>query len=330
MPRIGICNPVYEPVFADPTVIIDEGMLYAFATADDQGDGRGLRLIPIMRSRNGQAWEDVGDAFTDRPAWIPAEAGIWAPDISSKNGRYLLFYSMAVWGDHEIPAIGVASSDRPTGPFTDHGPVLRSMEIGVFNSIDPMHFFDDDSHSYLIWGSFNGIYGVALDNEGLRVAGNKFQIAGDAFEAAHVIKRNGWYYLLGSKGTCCDGELSTYRVCVGRSEQLQGPYIDRDGITLMDNGGTLVLQGDIDGTSAPKIVGPGHHSIFTDLDGQDWIVYHGIDASNPYLPNRAPRRPLFIDPITWHEGWPLVKDMKPNLADQPGPAITNNGQEMSR
>ncbi|MBB3127042.1 arabinan endo-1,5-alpha-L-arabinosidase [Paenibacillus rhizosphaerae] len=323
MSSVNISNPVFTPVFADPTVIYESGDgLYAYATADDRGDGRGQRLIPILKTVNGSDWEDVGDAFETRPAWIPKGAGIWAPDISRKHGKYLLFYSIAVWGDHEIPAIGVAVSDKPEGPFVDKGPIIRSMDIGVYNSIDPMHFIDDDGSSYLIWGSFNGIYGIPLSQDGLSKIGEKFLLAGDAYEAAHIIKRDGYYYFFGSRGTCCDGALSTYHVCVGRSSSLFGPYHDKEGKELTQNGGTLVIKGELsEPVGSNDIVGPGHHSVFTDTTGQDWMVYHAIEAVQPYLPNGAPRRPLFMDPMIWEDGWPFIKGFRPNLHEQPGPVL---------
>jgi arabinan endo-1,5-alpha-L-arabinosidase len=44
----------------------------------------------------------------------------------------------------------------------------------------------------------------------------------------------------GSRGTCCEGENSGYNVAVGRSKDLKGPYVDREGTDLMLGGGTLI------------------------------------------------------------------------------------------
>ena len=53
------------------------------------------------------------------------------------------------------------------------------------------------------------------------------QIAGTLTEGTYIIKRDGYYYLFGSAGSCCDGANSTYHVVVARSENLMGPYVNK-------------------------------------------------------------------------------------------------------
>ena len=48
-------------------------------------------------------------------------------------------------------------------------------------------------------------------------------------EATALMYRDGWYYLLGTHGTCCDGPNSTYNIRVGRSRKVSGPYLDNPG-----------------------------------------------------------------------------------------------------
>jgi arabinan endo-1,5-alpha-L-arabinosidase len=312
-------NPVFEPVFADPSVIrAEDGTFYAYGTEDDWGDGAGPRLIPILRSDNLTEWEYVGDAFRRKPEW-KSEGGLWAPHIARHRDRYLLYYSYSVWGDSN-PGIGVATADHPAGPFTDHGKLFTSEEIGVSNSIDPM-FFVDDGTPYLIWGSFGGIYGIRLSDDGLRTVGEKFQIAGDAFEAPYLVKRGGYYYLFVSLGSCCEGEHSTYRVAVGRARSLRGPYLDREGKDLLASEGTLVLAGDEEEGKEKRFVGPGHNAVVTDDRGTDWIIYHAIDPTDPRLPGGATRRPLLIDPLKWEGGWPSVEQGIPGTDRKPGPVF---------
>ncbi|WP_274362983.1 family 43 glycosylhydrolase [Paenibacillus thermotolerans] len=314
-------NPVFEPVLADPSVIRgNDGYFYAYGTEDDWGDGSGAKLVPIVRSKDMTAWEYIGDAFAQKPEWH-GYGSIWAPDISNHNGLYYLYYSMSSWGDSN-PGIGVATSEKPEGPFEDRGALFRSADIGVGNSIDPMRFTDDDGVSYLFWGSFRGIFGVRLSEDGLSVVGEKFHIAGGSYEAAYMIKRDGYYYFFGSRGTCCEGENSGYNVAVGRSESLRGPYVDKDGVKLLASGGTLALIGHFPNQQTSKpVAGPGHNAIITDDNGTDWIVYHGVDMANPYLPDGATRRPLMLDPLVWEDGWPRVKDLTPNMQPQDGPVF---------
>ncbi|MCP8967959.1 family 43 glycosylhydrolase [Ectobacillus ponti] len=316
-------NPVFEPVFADPSVIKGEdGYYYAYGTEDDWGDGHGPHVVPILRSKNLVDWKFHRDAFEVKPGWKEGGGGLWAPDISKhKDGKYYMYYSVSIWGDPN-PAIGVATADSPGGPFTDQGQLFTSDSIGVDNSIDPQFFQDDDGKSYLFWGSFHGIYGIELSADGLKTVGEKFQVADTQYEAPYVIKRDGKYYFFGSAGSCCDGENSTYHVNVGRSDSIKEPFKDAKGVSLLQGGGTTVLAfNEKKGKNGKQFVGPGHNAIVTDAAGKDWILYHAIDADDPRLLNGATRRPLLIDAITWEKGWPTVKGKEPGNGPAPAPAV---------
>lgn len=308
-------NPVFEPVLADPSIIkADDGFYYAYGTEDAWGEDPDTKLVPVVRSENLVKWEYVGEAFETKPRWKGA-GSIWAPDITKYQGKYYLFYSLSIWGDSN-PGIGVAVSENPAGPFEDQGKLFTSEEIGVENSIDPFFFVEEDA-PYLFWGSFNGIYGVELAMDDLSVKGEPFQIAGNDYEAPYIIKRDNYYYFFGSRGSCCEGENSTYNVAVARSEKLQGPYVDKEGIPLVENGGYMILEGSQEG----EFVGPGHNAIITDDKGTDWIVYHAIEKEDPLLWTGASRRPLMIDPIVWQDGWPGIKNGVPSEGIQDAPFI---------
>lgn len=314
-------NPVFEPTNADPTIVkADDGYFYVYSTEDHWGDR--LHLIPIIRSKDLVNWEFVGDAFETKPTWKPA-GSLWAPDISRYAGKYYLFYSYSLWGDPN-PGIGLAVSQTPQGPFTDLGKFFLSDEIGVSNSIDPFFFEDDNGKIYLFWGSFHGIYGIELNfqNDTFTTTGTKFQIAGTGFEATYIIKRNGYYYFFGSNGSCCNGENSTYNVRSARGENIQGPYTDASGNSLLQNNplpGTQVVKAN-DGDQG--FAGPGHNAeIVTDNQGNDWLVYHAIDKNNPLLPNGATRRPLLIDKLIWPNEWPLIEFFHPSTGDKPAPVF---------
>ncbi|WP_245690084.1 family 43 glycosylhydrolase [Sediminibacillus albus] len=306
-------NPVYEPVLADPSIIkADDGYYYAYGTEDAWGDDSETKLVPIVRSKNMADWEFIGEAFSEKPDWKGA-GSIWAPDIQYYNDRYYLYYSLSIWGDSN-PGIGVAVSDFPGGPFEDQGKLFTSEEVGVANSIDPF-FRVEDGTPYLVWGSFHGIYGVELSEDGLSRIGEPFPIAGDAYEAPYIVKHESSYYFFGSKGSCCEGADSTYHVAVGRADSFKGPYVDQEGKKLLDNGGTTILSADANG----RFAGPGHNAIITDEAGQDWMVYHAIEKNDPLLWSGASRRPLLIDPIRWENGWPVMEGGKPSEQSQTAP-----------
>jgi arabinan endo-1,5-alpha-L-arabinosidase len=298
-------NPVYEAhVFPDPTAIrAPDGPYYAYATYHEWDGDADRPLVPAIRSRNLVDWEYVGPAFAARPNW--KRGGVWAPAVVRRAGRYLLYYSLARWGDPN-PGIGVAVADDPTGPFADRGPVLWSEGVGVPNSIDPCPFVDGET-PYLFWGSKRGVYGARLAPDGLSIAddADPFRVAGEGVEAAHLVARGGRYYLFVSAGTCCEGAESTYRVLAGRSASLRGPYRGPDGERLTASTGAAVVRG------GDAFVGPGHCTTVLDDAGERWLLYHAYDREDPWR-GETPRRVLALDPLEWRDGWPRVPSRTPS------------------
>ena len=312
-------NPVFEPVLADPSVLrAEDGYIYAYGTEDDWADGEGVRVVPVLRSKNMAAWEYVGEAFETKPSWKPG--GVWAPDVSYFNGMYYMYYTMSIWGD-DNPGIGLAVADSPAGPFEDLGKLFDSDEIGAY-SIDPM-LIVEESVPYLFFGSIEaGIYGIELTEDGTATVGEKFQISAPGYEAPYIFKKDGYFYFFGSAGTCCDGADSTYRVETARAESIKGPYVNKEGVDIRYAPGSLVLSGYFPPELGKGLyVGPGHNSVITDDEGQDWMVYHAIAVDYPKFGNGVTRRPLMIDPIRWEDGWPVITDALPSLEPMKAPVF---------
>ena len=293
-------NPVVAQSLPDPTLIkAEDGFFYLYATED-------IRNTPIMRSADLVNWEQVGTAFTEdtRPTFEPG-GGLWAPDIRYIDGQYVLYYSMSVWGGEWTCGIGAATASNPAGPFTDHGPLFRSEDIDVQNSIDPC-FIEDNGRNYMMWGSFRGIYLIELSDDGLSVkpGAEKQQVAGTYFEGVNIHKRGEYYYMFASIGSCCAGLNSTYQLVVGRATNLAGPYYNRSGFDMMNNGRTLVID------KNDTFVGNGHGSqLVQDDEGKDWLLYHGVRTSDPS------GRVLLLDQIQWDdEGWPYIEGGSPSTA----------------
>ena len=294
-------NPVVPHSLPDPTVIrAQDGMYYLYATED-------IHNTPIYCSWDLVHWDFVGTAFTDatRPKMVPG-GGLWAPDINYINGQYVLYYSKSEWGGEWTCGIGAATSDNPEGPFKDHGKLFTSDEIDVQNSIDQF-YFEDNGHKYLFWGSFHGIYGIELSDDGLSVreGAEKVKISGSYTEGTCIHYHDGYYYLIGSSGSCCEGANSTYQLVVARSENLFGPYLNKSGLAAMGNNFTILLH------KGGGVVGPGHCSeLIQDDAGQDWILYHGYQSANPDA-----GRVLYLDPIVWgRDGWPQIKNQRPSTS----------------
>ena len=296
-------NPVIGQSAPDPTVIQTSNGYYLYATED-------TRNVPIFHSYDLIHWVFKGTAFTDatRPKFVSG-GGIWAPDINYINGKYVMYYSMSVWGGETTCGIGIATADKPEGPFTDRGKLFISSEIGVQNSIDPC-FFEDGGKKYLFWGSFRGIYAIELSADGFSLKGTKQQIAGTAFEATCIHKRGSYFYLFASWGSCCEGLNSTYKTVVGRATSLLGPYYNKAGTNMMSNGLTDVIVGNA------SFKGVGHNArIVQDRVGNDWILYHGFATSAPN------QRRVFLDRVTWDaNNWPVVSGGEPSSkANAPEP-----------
>ena len=296
-------NPVIDYSLPDPTIIEGgDGYYYLYATED-------IRNLPIHRSKDLINWEWVGTAFTDRtrPDFEPG-GGLWAPDINKIGDTYVLYYSMSKWGGEWTCGIGVATSDKPEGPFIDKGPLFRSKTIQVQNSIDQF-FMEDNGKKYLFWGSFRGIYGIELSGDGLSVrdGAKKKQVAGTAYEGTYIHKRGDYYYLFASIGSCCEGLKSTYTTVVGRSKKLFGPYVDKSGKKMLDNHHEVLIH------KNDAFVGTGHNSeIVTDKAGNDWMFYHAVSTKNPG------GRVLMMDKVNWKDGWPSVTGNSPSIeAERP-------------
>ena len=285
----------------DPSVIKADGFYTLFST------GAG---IPIRRSRDLLHWERAGRVFAVNPPWfqeaVPGSNWIWAPDISRRRGTYWLYYSVSTFGSNRS-CIGLATNTTldPSSPdyrWVDRGPVLSSRREDDWNAIDPNLVVDRDEQPYLVFGSYwSGIKLVRLDPDSGKPPGGTLELIAlatrreaKAIEAPFLVQHGETYYLFVSFDHCCRGVNSDYKVMVGRSRSLSGPYLDRTGKPLLEGGGTLVLAG------SGRMRGPGHNAIFRDGD-KEWFIFHYYDAEFRGI------QMLQIRPLHWTgDDWPEV------------------------
>ncbi|PYE55430.1 family 43 glycosylhydrolase [Deinococcus yavapaiensis] len=323
--RASVPNGTTVDTCADPSIIqgqtLGDTAWYLYCTTDPlngqdtnaNGDFN-FRLMPTLKSTDLVNWTYVGDAFTQRPAWVDANAGLWAPDIEYVNGKYHLYYTASNTNEGGS-AIGVAVSDSPTGPWVDSGaPVVEPHPAPCCSNsrrwtFDPDVIRDADGQLWIYYGSyFGGLSVRKLSPDGLKSdPATQVQVAiANRYEGSQVVYRNGFYYLMASASDCCRGPLTGYSVFVGRSPNPTGPFVDRDGVSLLSGrvGGTPVL-----GMNGNRWVGTGHNAVFTDASGQDWTVYHAVDRNDAYLTSASglTKRPLMLDPLDWVDGWPVVR-----------------------
>ena len=120
----------------------------------------------------------------------------------------------------------------------------------------------------------------------------------NAIEAPFILKHGGWYYLFVSWDYCCRGAQSNYRVAVGRSRQVDGPYVDRKGKPMTEGGGELFLEGD-----KQEFDAAGHCAAYDLPSGETLFICHG------YSTKMKGASILIQRPITWtSDGWPVLKE----------------------
>ncbi|WP_248962199.1 family 43 glycosylhydrolase [Sphaerisporangium perillae] len=324
-------NPVTSGVvntFPDPTMIRGkDGLWYAYGTTNPI-QGTTEHILPMLSSPDMIHWTYSGDVYSaaDHPSWWPNGTRPWAPDIRYVDGSYHLTYSLSGGG------VALATSPRPTGPWTDHGLIVPAGGSGCpTGNIDQAMYTDINGDNYLYWGSYDTICGAKMNATATAIAGPVTQVArGRRMEGGFVVRRDGRYYLFYSDAGCCDGAFSGYTVKVGRADNPLGPFTTPSGVDLMDltSKDGIVLAANGNGWA-----GPGHNAIQTDLSGQDWLVYHAIPSSTPEFGpvtttwgttiSNLSRRSLMIDRLDWIDGWPVVRaGAGPSTGPQPAPVTT--------
>ena len=309
------------PMVHDPVMALEDSTYYLFAT--------GLGVMQ-MTSTDRQTWTGYRrPVLAEIPAWthdsVPGFRNhVWAPDVIRYHDRWWLAYSCSTFG-RNTSAIGLASSptlnfkDSLNYRWEDHGCLVASREgRDAFNAIDPAFILDENGTPWLTWGSFwDGIQIARLDTATMLIAqGEKprtiarrvalrdtlraepnptSRFAGrNAIEAPFILRHGNYFYLFVSHDYCCRGIKSNYKVVVGRSRRVDGPYLDHTGRDMNAGGGRLVIEGDKKDFEAA-----GHNAAYHLPDGRDLFICHG------YSIHHAGQSILIQREIRWTEdGWP--------------------------
>ncbi len=240
-------NPFITDLYtADPSAHVFNDTLYVYPS-HDKDDARWFTMDDwhVYSTTDMVNWTDHGVALSlDSISWATKWA--WAPDCQFRNGKYYFYFPT------DKNYIGVAVSDKPTGPFTDAlGKPLISREtpgvVATNGLIDPTIFIDDDGTPYLVFGQ-NHVNIVKLNddmvsfNDTVRIV----EGAKDFFEAAWMHKHNGKYYLSYS---------GNRKILYATSDSPFGPF-EYQGVVL-----------------GKVSSGNNHHSI-VQYKGQWYIFYH--------------------------------------------------------
>lgn len=301
-------NPVISLDFPDPDVLKVGDTFYAYAT------NAGPTNIQVARSKDLVHWEALAGALPALPLWAKPQAGLtWAPDVTTgADAKTFVMYYVTRDVASDKQCIGVATGDKPDGPFKSTGAanekpfICQSKEGG---SIDPASFTDDDGTRYVVWKNDGNCCGIETRIYIQRVSADGLQLEGEAtplikndqvwegnlVEGPTLWKHNGKYYLFYSANA-----YNTERYAVGYAvaDSILGPYRKADKpilVTDMQNGAAF---------------GPGGQDIVLDKDGETWIVYHSWDPT-------VSLRWVQIDPLKWDGDKPVVEG--PSRMPEPVP-----------
>jgi len=294
----------------DPVMMKQGETYYLFCTG---GNRRGGGIVTAFTSPNMREWSRAGYALSGLPDWVaavvPRARDAWAPDIAHFNDKYYLYYSVSTFGQN-TSAIGLATNktlapQSPDYEWVDQGMVVRSRRgEDDFNAIDPNLVVEDDQNVWLSWGSYwGGIMMRRVDPATGKLSETDTTLhklarraQGSAIEAPFIVRRGDQWYLFVSWDRCCRGPRSNYKVAVGRSDKVTGPYVDKEGKPMSEGGGTMILEAETDNWR-----GAGHQAVYQE-DGTDYLLFHSYPAVG-----RGSN--LHISTIVWEDGWPRVAKM---------------------
>jgi len=285
----------------DPDIIrYEDG--YALATTDNH--------MLMQFSEDALNWKNGEPAMPEFSRWLytyaPNMIDIWAPDIHYIGGEYRMYYCGSEMGIRSS-GMGFMSSKEidPTKPgygWTDQGEVIHTVKSDSYNAIDAAVLKDLDGKVWMAFGSWGtGIHILELDEstgkvkEGAKMK-NIANRGGAGVEGASLIEHNGKYFLFTAWDNCCkkgaDLENNSYKTTVGRSNRIDGGYVDRSGKALLDGGGTILLS------RYGRYYGPAGGEAFEDINRQRFVnhYYDKNDGGNSYIQVRD---------IVWTEdNWP--------------------------
>jgi arabinan endo-1,5-alpha-L-arabinosidase len=234
------------------------------------------------------------DGWTWRRGVTPARTGA-APDVIHIGDRYYMYISgiTMIWSK-------TLDTNSPDYKWEDGGSIAGYESPDDFiNPIDPGAFLDPNTgRLWLTYGSYFGFTRVIeLDPKtGKRIRPDEAPTnIGINLEATDMIYHDGWYYLLGTHGSCCRGADSGYNIRVGRSKKVTGPFLDDTGVDLIQGGGKLLIG------SGGRVVGPGHFGLLDFGEGvQKFSMHWEADL------DRGGASVLDIRPLLWKDGWPVA------------------------
>lgn len=285
-------NPVFPGWYADPEGIIFNKQYWIYPTYSARYEKQ--VFLDCFSSPDLVNWTKHSSILdTNAVKW--AKRAMWAPSVIENGGRYFLFFGANdIQNNEQIGGIGVAVSDKPSGPFQDYlgKPLIDKFHNGA-QPIDQFVFRDKDQF-YIIYGGWRrcNIARLKDDFRGFEPfpGGATFkEITPEGYvEGPFMFTRGGKYYFMWSEGGWTG---PNYSVAYAIADSPLGPFKRI----------AKVLQQD------PKVAtGAGHHSVIQ-VPGEDtwYIVYH----RRPLGERDRDHRVVCIDRMEFDENG-LIKPIK--------------------
>ncbi|HEX9046111.1 MAG TPA: glycoside hydrolase family 43 protein [Verrucomicrobiae bacterium] len=260
--RLPAANPIITDAFtADPAPLVVGDTVYLYCGQDEAPSPKSAEFVMnrwlCYSSKDMKTWKAEGSPLAPKDfTWAKADA--WASQVIERNGKFYWYAPVEHDKSHPGKAIGVAVSDKPTGPFKDaRGSALITNDMtpefkSDHDDIDPTVWIDDDGQAWLYWGNHRCYYAklkanmIELDGEIHTVPLDQIP---DFREAPWIHKRNGIYYLSYAVGM-------PEKIAYSTAEKITGPWTYR---------GLLA-----EGASNSFTI---HQGIIT-FKGVDYFVYH--------------------------------------------------------
>jgi beta-xylosidase len=271
-------NPIVPPgiYIADPTAKVwEDSRLYIYGSADESTEYYCSHRYHVLSTDDLTHWTLHENSFASRGEddRVPySDSLLYAPDCVVRGDSFYLYYCQP----DPVNAEGVAVSASPVGPFG----VATPIDVGEYHQIDPCLFIDDDGQGYYIWGQFTAkMARMKPDMRTIDPATITDSVVTEKehffHEGAHMVKRNGIYYLLyahlGRAGM---------PTCIGyaTSRSPMGPFA---------YGGVIIDNDHCD---------PGNwnnHGSIMEFRGQ-WYVFYHRSTHNSKMMRKACIEPIFF------------------------------------
>ncbi|MCW3105532.1 MAG: xylB [Segetibacter sp.] len=255
----------------DPSVVKIGATYWASATSSNW-----LPAFPLLYSTDLVTWEQKGYIFNKMPDW--ADYYMWAPEITYDKGKVYVYYTAHKKNGNLC--VGVASADKPEGPYKDHGPLVCE-ELG---SIDAFPIRDRNGKLYLVWkedansvGEPTPIRACEMNEERTALIGEKKELfRNDApwekslVEGVSILRHNDYFYALYAAAGCC-GSGCSYVSGVARAKNLLGPWEKYEKNPVLIDSENWICKG---------------HGTAIEKDGKYYFLYHAYDKKTSAFTGR--------------------------------------------